>query len=546
MNKQILLSFLFAALIAYAALGQAPNFFSYQAVVRNPSGNVVASQSVGLRLTVLNLGAPVFTETFTTQTNAYGMLNVNLGSGTATLGNFQTVNWLEGNSKSMKVEMDITGGTAYVDFGTTGFTSVPYALVANSVKDVKLNDLTDVNTTNATANQVLQWNGSEWTPATISTAPAIVTTSALSGTGTSSNPLTIAQQSAINGQVLQWNGSSWLPATVSGGVGDNWGTQFVQKNVTLNGNGTAASPLGIAQQGALAGESLIWNGSLWTPGRPSISVDGVFSGNGAGLPLKLSQQGAANGDALTWNGTTWIPRAPFSLPYIGSGTGAAGFGAFTISNPATNGPSVNAVEGVANGGVGVYGSSNPASGKGVEGRSSDGIGVYGSSTNGLAAAFDGTVAVFGQLKVFGSQVLRANDLYFFDQTSNLQVTNNTATSIPGLDAMNFTVNNTASVATPAKVVLTFNAPSLSTSSNAAKEVYQVQLLIKNGSTLVKQVNCSDYLASLSVKSFSYTLHTLISNPGTYTASAQLFKADGTAVKDVSVGAGQVQIQVVHQ
>lgn len=471
--KKYLLTFVFAFVAAFSALAQSPSTFSYQAVARDASNNVLINKSIGLRMSVLSGATPLYTETFSTQTNAYGMFTINLGTGTSTLNTFSGIDWIAGNAKSLKVEIDVNGGTNYTDLGTTAFTSVPYAMVANTVNNVALNDLTNVNAPTPTTNQVLQWNGSEWAPATLSTSsPALVTSATLSGSGTAASPLTIAQQSASNGQVLQWNGSAWTPATVTGGVGDNWGTQFVQKNVTLDGNGTAALPLKIAQQGATTGESLLWNGSLWTPGRPAITTDGVFTGQGTPtLPLKLGQQGAAVGQVLKWNGTTWLPGSPFSLPYSGVGIGGAGFATFFITNPATTGPSLNAIDGVSSAGVGVHGVSDSPTGKGVWGRSDNGIGVYGSSTNGLAGNFDGTVAVFGQLKVYGSQVLKSDNIYVADQPNSVfNAPVNAINAIPGLSAVGFTVNNDNSVtaSTPAKVLVTINCPNyVAPNANAA-------------------------------------------------------------------------------
>ncbi len=548
MKKSLLLTSVLVAFVMMLTYAQSPQSFTYQAVARNASGAPIANQSIGLRISIINNSTPVYTETFTAGTNAYGMFTVTLGNGAPVSGSFFTINWSEGSSspKELKVELDPTGGTAYTDMGTTSFNSVPYALVSDKSINMTLNELTDVNVTAPEVSQVLQWNGSAWVAA--NGGGSIQTNATLSGDGSSGNPLKIAAQSATNGQVLQFNGSTWIPATVTGGVGDNWGTQFVQKTVTLDGNGTAASPLKIAQQGAANGETLIWNGSLWGPGRPTISVEGTFAGAGTpALPLKLSQQGAVSGQALMWNGSTWVPGTPFSLPFFGSGVGGAGFATFSISNPATAGPSRIAVEGLSNGGAGVSGTSDPAGGKGVSGTSFNGIGIYGASTNGLAANFDGNVAVFGQLKVFGSNVLKSSDSYLFDQSSSLHLTSVAAMAIPGLDAMSFTIDNSASAATPAKVTMTFNTPLISTSNNPSApsgEKYQLQLFIKQGATIIKQVNCNDYVAGLGIKSFSYTLHQLITTPGTYTASVLLFKSDGTASKDITLGNAQVQIQVM--
>lgn len=63
-----------------------------------------------------------------------------------------------------------------------------------------------------------------------------------------------------------------------GGGGDNWGTQFVRTDATLSGQGTLASLLKIAQQGATSGEVLKWNGTTWVPDTDDTGalVDGDY------------------------------------------------------------------------------------------------------------------------------------------------------------------------------------------------------------------------------------------------------------------------------
>jgi hypothetical protein len=196
----------------------------------------------------------------------------------------------------------------------------------------------------------------------------------------------------------------------------------------------------------------------------------------------------------------------------------------------------------------VAGSHN-AGGIGVQGSTDFGIGVRGmAGSSGLAGKFEGNTAVVnGNLTVSGFRVMRSDEVYMADQSSALNVQNTTATDLPGLSAINFTVDNTAGASAPARVIVTFSAPSVSTTSNAtAGEDYQFQLYIKQGATEVKRVNCNAHLPSLGVLAFSYALHQQITTPGTYTVSVKLFKSDGSAAKNISVDAGQVQIQVIHQ
>jgi len=184
----------------------------------------------------------------------------------------------------------------------------------------------------AATGQVLKWNGTAWVPDNdLGGAGAgdnwgtqqVVVGNTLSGAGTNTSPLALAQQAAVAGQILKWNGAAWLPANDGG---DNWGTQNVIVNTALIGNGTAANPIDLAQQGAINGQILKWNGSAWMPandagdnwGTQNVAVTNLFTGNGtAGNPINLAQQGASAGQVMKWNGTAWAP----SNDEVGTGGG---------------------------------------------------------------------------------------------------------------------------------------------------------------------------------------------------------------------------------
>jgi hypothetical protein len=77
----------------------------------------------------------------------------------------------------------------------------------------------------------------------------------------------IAQMGASVTQVLKWNGSQWAPGNDFGGgsVGDDWGAQVVETDVTLDGTGVVGDELTIAQQGATDSQVLKWDGTSWSP-----------------------------------------------------------------------------------------------------------------------------------------------------------------------------------------------------------------------------------------------------------------------------------------
>jgi len=109
-----------------------PKLFNYQGVARSSSGSPIASQPIGLKISILDsslTGTVLYSETHHPTTNSFGLYNVAIGGGTVVSGSMASINWGV-NDKYVKVEMDASGGTSYVLMGTTQLLSVPYALYA--------------------------------------------------------------------------------------------------------------------------------------------------------------------------------------------------------------------------------------------------------------------------------------------------------------------------------------------------------------------------------------------------------------------------------
>jgi hypothetical protein len=131
---KMLFSFLIALLLALTIYSQPPGPISYQAVVRDNAGNILENHAVSFRFSILQngpTGTTVYKETQSAVTNAFGLVNLSLGTGTVISGSFSSINWGMG-SYWLKTEMDVTGGSAYVVMGTEKFLSVPYANYAKS------------------------------------------------------------------------------------------------------------------------------------------------------------------------------------------------------------------------------------------------------------------------------------------------------------------------------------------------------------------------------------------------------------------------------
>lgn len=132
MKKILLLFWLLSGL--FMGLSQAPEKMSYQAVVRNGSGQLLINQGIAIKVSLLQgspAGTLVYSERLTGNTNANGLISMEIGTGTVLSGVFSSIDWTLGNYY-LKTETDPSGGTNYTIAGTSQLLSVPYAMYAKS------------------------------------------------------------------------------------------------------------------------------------------------------------------------------------------------------------------------------------------------------------------------------------------------------------------------------------------------------------------------------------------------------------------------------
>ncbi len=127
MKNTLLLTII--SLLTFSTFAQSPDLFSYQAVVRDNAGNVVASSAVSLRFSILQTtatGTAQYVETHNPTTDANGLVSIMIGGGTVSSGTFASIDWAN-DKYFLKVELDPAGGSSYSNMGTTQLISVPYA-----------------------------------------------------------------------------------------------------------------------------------------------------------------------------------------------------------------------------------------------------------------------------------------------------------------------------------------------------------------------------------------------------------------------------------
>jgi len=160
--KKLLLFIIIMSTITISDYGQAPQKVKYQAVVRDGANTVLNNQAVGMQLTLRQGsigGLAVYTETFSATTNAFGLVNLDIGTGTTT-DDFTTIDWSAG-PYFVEISVDINGGTSYSVLGTSQLLSVPYALYAQTA-DNAINDQVDdadADATNELQNLFVSPNG---------------------------------------------------------------------------------------------------------------------------------------------------------------------------------------------------------------------------------------------------------------------------------------------------------------------------------------------------------------------------------------------------
>ena len=327
-----------AILYAQPLLAQVPQHFNYQAIVRGNAGVVIAAKPIGMRFSIHDgsaTGSVQYSETQLTTTNAYGLVNLQVGAGTVVAGSFTAITWSAGN-KFLQIEVDTTGSANYVNLTTVELIAVPYAFTANTAH------LADSATAANTA-----------TTATTATTAASADTAFKAGSAATAHLADSANKLAAGQAVKSVNG---LTGNVTLAVGGGNTLSSTGNTVTITGspgtitgvNSPVSPTSGLLGGGTSGNVALAVNyggdGSAATVSRSDHTHAGQLWTTASGNTLTLQTSSTAfssNGLEVDVTNSTSQSAGVFGQTFSSSSSSAAVVGQATASGGAVG------VEGIA-------------------------------------------------------------------------------------------------------------------------------------------------------------------------------------------------------
>ena len=382
--KRLFYSVIVTLLFSLSAFAQNEGI-SFQGLARNAAGEVLVSQKISLRLSILldtESGAVAYAETRQVTTNPQGIFSLVIGDDKALTKstNFSSINWTPA-PKFIKVEMDPNAGTSYVAMGTSRLQAVPFAFHAYGV------DATNVK-------GVLPLGSGGTGVASISELKTSLGVDQINNTSDASKPISAATQAALNTKANDADVTSSLATKANASdvttslatkvdkvtgkelstndyttaeksklaaiTGTNTGDQDLSSYVTITQLATKANASDVttsltAKANAsdlttslatkvdkVTGKELSTNDFTTAEKTKLAAITGTNTGDqvnitgNAGTATKLQTSRTINGIAFDGSADITLPTPASGIPYTGA-TQAVDLGAFNLTVMTVNG-----------------------------------------------------------------------------------------------------------------------------------------------------------------------------------------------------------------
>ena len=296
-----LLAILFSAVFSFAQT--VPQGMRYQAVARNLAGNVMANQSISLKINLLTQDTKssviYYSETHAVTTNEVGLFTLTIGEGKVDKGKFTDIPWSTADIW-MQVAIKDKGQTAFTTISNSKLLAVPYAFHSGTASKLSGGEVTSNTIASSTS--------------TSSTSTGVTGTSApggawLLGGNLKSNPGSDYLGTAdAKDLVIKTNNIERIRVAASGEVDVKTTTQ---SNTPADGALTVDGGVGIAKNLNVGGDFKV-NGS--TSIKTLATTNLYVKGDSSGFIATIENTNGNEGDGLKiklgrthplWTGTAY-------------------------------------------------------------------------------------------------------------------------------------------------------------------------------------------------------------------------------------------------
>ena len=347
---------------------------NFQGVARNAAGEVLVSQKINLRLSILlgsETGAVAYMETRQVTTNPQGVFAVVVGDDKALTKsiNFSTINWTPA-PKFIKVEMDPNAGSNYLVMGTSRLQAVPFAFHAYGVDASNVKGVLPLSSGGTGVSSMTELKSSLGLDV-FNNAALDTKVDKVAGRGLSTNDYTTAEKNKLEGitgtntgdqdlsgfattttlstkvdkvagKGLSTNDYTTAEKTKLAAVsGTNTGDQDLSGYATASQFATKANASDVTTSLAtkvdkVNGKGLSTNDYTTTEKDKLAAITGTNTGDqenitgNAGTATKLQNARTINGVAFDGSANITLPTAASGIPYTGA-TEAVNLGAFDLT-----------------------------------------------------------------------------------------------------------------------------------------------------------------------------------------------------------------------